>query len=114
MSQGDKATGSRREISVGFGGFGHRAKGCPFPKFLAKKVFWALHFQIPWVLCVPMEFDLHSTAEIIDELGGNPAVAELTGTGNAKAVSNWRSSNLFPAWTYLILTNALQALGKTA
>ncbi len=61
-----------------------------------------------------MELTLQTTESVIDELGGNQAVSELTGTLNAKAVSNWRSSNLFPAWTYLILTTALQARGKAA
>lgn len=59
------------------------------------------------------EFDLNSTGEVIDVLGGNPAVGELTGS-NANAVSNWRGFNLFPAWTYLSITKALSAIGKSA
>ena len=54
-----------------------------------------------------------SATEIIDLLGGNPKVGELTGR-TAAAVSNWRSFNLFPANTFLILTEALAERGYTA
>ena len=60
-----------------------------------------------------MEAELQTTAEVIDELGGNPRVGELTAM-NAKAVWNWRQGNTFPAWTFLILTKALKARGKKA
>jgi hypothetical protein len=56
---------------------------------------------------------LTSATEIIDKLGGNPKVAEMTGRTSA-AVSNWRAFNSFPANTFLILTSALDDRGFTA
>lgn len=58
-------------------------------------------------------FDLETTEAVIDALGGNPAVAELTAS-NTKAVWNWRNAKQFPAWTYLLLTGALKRIGKSA
>lgn len=55
---------------------------------------------------------LETTDAVIDELGGNRAVGELT-SSNAKAVSNWRGAK-FPAWTYLLINEALRRTGKTA
>jgi ABC-type hemin transport system substrate-binding protein len=57
--------------------------------------------------------ELTTTSEVIETLGGNPAVAELTGR-NAKAVSAWRSFDAFPPDTFLVLTNALEQKGETA
>lgn len=56
---------------------------------------------------------LSTTSEVMDALGGNLAVAELTGSNN-KAVWNWRVAETFPANTYVALTQALLAKGKTA
>jgi hypothetical protein len=56
---------------------------------------------------------LSTTTEVMDALGGNLAVAELTGSNN-KAVWNWRKSNVFPSNTYVALTDALSAKGKAA
>jgi len=56
---------------------------------------------------------LTTTSEVMDALGGNLAVAEITGS-KPKAVSNWRSAETFPSNTYLALRNALLAKGKTA
>lgn len=50
---------------------------------------------------------IETATEIIDRLGGNPAVAEIVGA-KPKAVSNWRKSNGFPARTYLAITTALR------
>lgn len=58
--------------------------------------------------------ELRSTSEIIDALGGNQAVSELTGINNSGAVSNWRAQAAFPAWTYLSITRALEQTGKSA
>lgn len=57
--------------------------------------------------------ELSTTTEVMDELGGNVAVAELTGS-NPKAVWNWRASQTFPSNTYVAMTEALLAKGKTA
>lgn len=56
---------------------------------------------------------LSTTIDVIEELGGNLAVAELTGS-NPKAVWNWRGFETFPSNTYVALTEALLAKGKTA
>jgi hypothetical protein len=54
-----------------------------------------------------------STNQIIEALGGNAAVAALTGRWPG-AVSNWRSLEHFPANTYVIMRDALLALGHEA
>lgn len=58
--------------------------------------------------------ELRTTSDVIDALGGNQAVSELTGLNNAAAVSNWRGSEEFPAWSYLLMTRALEQIGKSA
>jgi len=57
--------------------------------------------------------ELATTGEVIEALGGVPAVAELTGS-TYKAVFNWKGFSNFPSKTYLIMTGALAAVGKTA
>lgn len=56
---------------------------------------------------------LRTTDDVIDALGGNRAVGEITAS-NAKAVSNWRASNSFPSNTYVALQAALKGIGKSA
>lgn len=55
---------------------------------------------------------LETTKAVIDALGGTAAVAELTGR-KYTAAHNWRKSR-FPSNTYLTITEALEAKGKTA
>jgi hypothetical protein len=50
-----------------------------------------------------------STNQVIEALGGNAAVAALTGRWPG-AVSNWRSLEHFPANTYVIMRKALEKL----
>jgi len=57
--------------------------------------------------------ELSTTAEVVDALGGYLAVAEIT-QSKPKAASNWPRFDTFPANTYLALTKALLAKGKTA
>ncbi|MFA7280817.1 MAG: hypothetical protein WC100_12040 [Sterolibacterium sp.] len=57
--------------------------------------------------------ELNTTSEVLDALGGNAGVAELTGS-KPKAVWNWRSFDKFPANTYAVMIAALQERGKTA
>lgn len=57
--------------------------------------------------------ELTSTSDVMDALGGNLAVAELTGS-KPKAVWNWRGFETFPSNTYVAMTEALLAKGKTA
>jgi hypothetical protein len=54
-----------------------------------------------------------STNQVLEALGGNAAVAALTGRWPG-AVSNWRSLEHFPANTYVIMRDALLALGHEA
>ena len=54
-----------------------------------------------------------TTTEIIDALGGNSAVAQLT-SSSAKAVSNWRGFGKFPSNTFLVLKSELMRLGISA
>lgn len=56
---------------------------------------------------------LTTTTEIIDQLGGNEAVATLL-KAHGKAVANWRYFGIFPANTYLVLKRALKKHGYTA
>jgi hypothetical protein len=58
--------------------------------------------------------ELHTVAEAVDLLGGNRAVAELTGRKNDSAVSNWKERGSFPTNTYTILKPALEAHNATA
>jgi len=57
--------------------------------------------------------ELHTTSDVIDELGGNHVVAALTGS-NAKAVSMWRTLGKFPWRTQMTITEALRERKKTA
>jgi hypothetical protein len=56
---------------------------------------------------------LLTTSDVIEKLGGNSSVAEITGRGYT-AVSNWKSRETFPPDTYLALQTALQAHGCEA
>jgi len=56
-------------------------------------------------LCTP--------AEVIEELGGFRAVADITGV-KPKAAFNWKSFETLPSKTYIALIRALEAKGKTA
>lgn len=57
--------------------------------------------------------ELQTAGEVMDALGGNAGVAELTGS-TSKAVSNWRSFGRFPAKFYLVMTAALAGKGMRA
>ena len=57
--------------------------------------------------------NLETTSQVIDALGGNGPVAELTAS-KPNAVSNWRGFETFPPNTYVVMTKALAAIGKTA
>jgi hypothetical protein len=56
---------------------------------------------------------LDTTGAVIDELGGNPAVADLMSV-KPKTVWHWRDTGIFPSNSYLVITDALLAKGKTA
>jgi hypothetical protein len=56
---------------------------------------------------------LETTEQVIEALGGNGPVAEITAS-KTNAVSNWRSFPTFPSNTYVAMTAALEQCGKTA
>jgi hypothetical protein len=56
---------------------------------------------------------LETTTEVIEALGGTSAVAELTGSTYAAAF-NWRGFERFPAKTFIVMSDALAAKGKSA
>ncbi len=59
------------------------------------------------------DHELSTAEQVLDELGGFDAVAELTGA-NRKAVTNWKYFNAFPSRTYVALTAELKRRGKKA
>ena len=60
-----------------------------------------------------MTSELCTTVAVMDALGGTRAVADLTGREYGAAF-NWRGFETFPPDTYLVMTQALEAQGKTA
>jgi hypothetical protein len=56
---------------------------------------------------------LKSVSDVIDRLGGNVEVADLT-SRSSNAVSNWRAFGKFPANTYVLIRDALSRLNYTA
>jgi len=61
-----------------------------------------------------MTKQLSTIDEVIEELGGFKAVAELTNKASASAVPMWKSRKRFPAKTYTVMKSALNAIGATA
>lgn len=57
--------------------------------------------------------NLDTFSEVMDALGGNQGVGELTGA-KPSTLSMWRKANSFPSNTYVVITDALHAIGKTA
>jgi hypothetical protein len=57
--------------------------------------------------------ELLDTGSVMDAIGGNVAVAELTGA-TPKAAWNWRGFETFPSNTYVAMTRALEAKGFSA
>ena len=57
--------------------------------------------------------NLKTAADVFKALGENPGIAELTGA-KPSAISMWRAAESFPPNTYVVMTSALHALGKTA
>ena len=85
----------------------------PSSSFLVSKLFGACKFK-EFELGKGMSFEiLETTSDVIEALGGNQPVAELTAS-KPNAVSNWRTFPTFPSNTYVAMTGALHAIGKTA
>lgn len=61
-----------------------------------------------------MELEILETADqVFKALGDSAGVAELT-RGKLSQVSNWKKFGSFPPKTYVVMTEALRAQGKTA
>lgn len=60
-----------------------------------------------------MTAELTTTSAVVTALGGFQAVADLTGR-KYNAVWNWAQAQNFPPNTYLVMTEELQRLGKSA
>jgi hypothetical protein len=56
---------------------------------------------------------LHTVADVFEALGGNSGLESLTGS-KPSAISMWKKAGKFPSKTYLTMTAALRAQGKTA
>jgi hypothetical protein len=56
---------------------------------------------------------LETAADVFTALGENPGVADLTGA-KPSAISMWRKAESFPPNTYVVMTDALRAIGKIA
>jgi hypothetical protein len=58
--------------------------------------------------------ELKTVEEVISELGGFRAVAELTGRPSISAAPNWKLRHSFPTNTYAVMKSALAEKGLTA
>jgi hypothetical protein len=56
---------------------------------------------------------LETADAVIDALGGNAGLGELTGARTSR-ISNWRSFGRFPSDMFVVMTEALAAKGHTA
>jgi len=56
---------------------------------------------------------LDSVDEVVEALGGTKAVATLFGRTDP-AVSNWRKDARFPTYTFDVIEDELQKIGKCA
>jgi hypothetical protein len=54
-----------------------------------------------------------SVGQVIELLGGPSVMAALTNR-TPQAVSNWKTANRFPAWSYLTLSRKLEEVGWQA
>jgi hypothetical protein len=57
--------------------------------------------------------NLETVADVFAALGDNPGVEAITGS-KPSTLSMWRAAGSFPSNTYVVLTEALRAVGKTA
>ncbi len=57
--------------------------------------------------------NLETVDAVFTALGGNRGVEVLTGS-KPSTLSMWRAAESFPSNTYVVLTEALRAIGKTA
>jgi len=60
-----------------------------------------------------MVMHITNVEDVIDALGGNELVAELT-SNTITAIYNWRANGKFPADTYLLIQDELKSRGRNA
>src|ERR1700735_1234356 len=86
----------------------------PIPNSLAAKLLGDCNFKKIGLNDSAMSLEiLETTEEVIEALGGNRPVAQIT-SSKPGAVSNWRGFKSFPPKTYVAMTDALHAIGKDA
>jgi hypothetical protein len=56
---------------------------------------------------------LKTVDEVVTELGGTGAMATLARVGDS-AVSNWKARGSIPSDQYMVISEALRAIGKAA
>ena len=56
---------------------------------------------------------INSTAKVIEALGGDAEVARRLRVRDVRVVWNWRDRG-FPRWTFLLLKDELERVGKSA
>lgn len=56
---------------------------------------------------------LETVEQVFESLGGNKGLEALTGS-KPNTVSMWKSAGSFPANTYIMITDALREVGKSA
>lgn len=61
-----------------------------------------------------MRRDLKTAEDVIDALGGLPALAKLTGRKDSGVPWNWKAAGRFPPNTFLLMQGALRARGYRA
>ena len=61
-----------------------------------------------------MSKNLHTVAEVVEELGGAQAVKDLTKRASSSVVPVWKYRGKFPPNTFVVLQSALEARGLRA
>jgi hypothetical protein len=56
---------------------------------------------------------LETFSEVWDALGGRQGLSGLTGA-KTNTLSMWKKAESFPSNTYVVMTDSLRAIGKTA
>jgi hypothetical protein len=85
----------------------------PSSSFLILKLFGSCNFK-EFELFTGMSSEMLETfSEVWDALGGRQGLTGLTGA-KTSTLSMWKKAESFPSNTYVAMTDALRAVGKTA
>jgi hypothetical protein len=88
-------------------------EAAPNSIFLVSKLFVACNFK-EFELSTGMSYEMLETfSDVWDALGGRQGMADLTGA-KTSTLSMWKKAESFPSNTYVAMTDALRAIGKTA